>query len=64
MGNECIVFTCDNNAFCLDAVNIIEITFVSLLTILWDFDDNEELFGLINLKWKLGIFVVVDNNTV
>lgn len=34
MGNESVVFTCDNNAFCLNAVNIIELTFVGLLTIL------------------------------
>jgi len=34
MGNENIVFTCDNNAFCLNAVNIIEITLVGLHTIL------------------------------
>jgi hypothetical protein len=41
MSNESSVLTCDSNAFYSNTLNIVEIT-------LWDFDDNIELYELIN----------------
>jgi len=60
--------TCGNNTFCLNLVNIIKTIFLvcfEIEIILWGFDDNVELYELINLKRTLGIiFFFVDYNTI
>ena len=48
--NESKVLACDSNAFYLKVLKINEL-------LLWELDVNVKVYELINLKWKLGVYI-------